>query len=367
MVEQNRLLRLNPTIEFDQIDGGLIAKVTRGEVATRYTINTVIRDFLEMFREPSSLEDVARLMVDRGLDRDKVMEFGQGIVHTPLLEYFGGDGQKAATIGDFARRMGIEIEHCYKDRKYDGVYRVVRPEGVRGILKIVSLADDDEHAAAVAKRLRNEFEILKALSALPGMPAVLDASFEATPYVLMEFLPGEPLLDRKRNTLRQSLALCAQVAALVDSVHEAGIVHGDIHTSNFLRDDRDRLRMIDFDCSFRADGDYIPRIGGAIHFFPPERAVANWQDRSKAIPNYASDIYQAAVVMYAILSDDLPYRGATFTELSNNILTGKYRPLSKTSLGEEIPAKVIEFIHRCLHAHPECRPADMLEFTNECV
>lgn len=367
MAETERVLRLNPTVQFDEVGEGFVAKVLRGEALTRYTINRTIMDFLEMFRDPVSLSEVADRLAKSGMNREQVLSFGEGIARTPLLEYYDdGDGDgKSAVLEDFLASRGMRMEHCYKDRKLDGVYRVITDAGKQRILKLVHSCDDSADTASVIRRLRNECGILRSLLDVGGVATVDEYGFDEVPYFTMPLLPGVPLLDRKRTGLKSALTLCAQVAHLVDAIHRAGIVHGDIHTSNFLRDDNDSLSIIDFDCSFRLREGYVPRIGGAIHFLPPERVVKTWHDRSMIAPDYSSDIYQAAVVMYALLTDDLPYRGATLSELSANIRTGEFRPLDKTACAEPIPSAVLDYIHSSLAMDPHARPRTTMDFPDD--
>lgn len=365
MADMERLFRLNPTVQFDEVGDGFVAKVLRGEAVTRYTINRTIVEFLEMFREPVSMSEVADRLAQSGMDREQVLSFGEGIARTPLIEHYDAGDGKSAVLEDFLASRGLRLEHCYKDRKLDGVYRVMTASGERRILKLVHSCDGSADTASVIRRLRNECVILRSLLDLEGVARVDEFEFDAVPYFTMPLLPGVPLLDRKRTGLKSALKLCAQVANLVGSIHQAGIVHGDIHTSNFLRDDSDCLSIIDFDCSFRPDEDYIPRIGGAIHFLPPERVVKTWHDRSMVAPNYSSDIYQAAVVMYALLTDDLPYRGATLSELSANIRTGAFRPLEKTACAEPIPSIVLDYIHSSLAKDPSARPRTTMDFPDD--
>jgi serine/threonine protein kinase len=310
------------------------------------------------------MRDIVDTFVEGGMDRDKVLAFGEGIARTPLLEKHEDSPVKAKVLDEFLAARSLVIEHCYKDRKFDGVYRVAKSNGERRILKIVYSSRAVEHVDSVFLRLQNECEIIRSLDGCPGVPPIDEHHYGEPAFFTMHFAEGVPLLDRKRDCLASALGMCAKVARLVDGIHMAGVIHGDIHTSNFLRDDQDNLSIIDFDCSFRPSG-YIARVGGAIHFLPPERAVATWQDRSAVEPDRASDIYQAGVVMYALLTDDLPFRGATFSELSANIRGGDFRPLSKSATDELIPSAVVDFIHRCLAMDPAGRPDRIMEFPYE--
>src|SRR5262245_49493063 len=124
MNESQRLLRLHPALEYqDDKDGRIVVSVRRGASTTGYTVDAAIRDFLECFREPASLEQVADRMAAEGYERAQAMRLGEKIVKTPMLEF-----AQAQQGEDAAERriesLGLRIEARLKERKYDGVYRV---------------------------------------------------------------------------------------------------------------------------------------------------------------------------------------------------------------------------------------------------
>lgn len=359
MRNRDCLLRLNPTVEYQFDDAGpIIVKVKRGESLTRYSVNRTIYEFLERFREPTTLQEVARAMSEQGFDIERVLHFGRHIVKTPMIEFYDPHGSAADGVASLLQSFGYRLELALKHRKFDGVFKVRGSDGEPLILKLLHTPDPG-NSGPIRLRLRNEFRILQELEPVEGVVSARGFNDGETPFFAMEFLPGVPLTRRHGGSLRTSLAMCSQVARIVGRIHRHGIVHGDLHTSNFLADERDRISLIDFDCSFFGREDYRPRVGGAIHFLPPERVIGSWNERSVKHANTASDIYQAAVVIYSILAGDMPYRGRTLSELSANIRTGRFRPLEATGSGEAIPPAVVDFVHQALDPDQDARPDNM--------
>jgi serine/threonine protein kinase len=362
-----RLLRLNPTAEFEQEDatGQTVVKVSRGAALTRYKVNAAIREFLESFRVPATLEQVAASMAKDGYDPAAVMAFGKQIVKTPMIEFHDPSGDPRQRIDEVIGSLGYTFEFAYKEKEFEGVYRVLGRDGRTEILKTMHTRPDARSAASIAARIENEYTVLRSLR---GVHGVVDATGHAAapwPHLTMRFVEGKALLDHGPRSMGASLALCARAARIVAALHDRGIVHGDLHTSNFLEDTEGDITLIDFDCAFAVESGYVPRIGGAIHFLPPERVVSSWNEHSAIAADYASDIYQAGVVMYALLTNDLPFRGATLSELSRNIRHAPYRPLPLRSATGTIPPGVAAFVHRCLSADRGARPRSLREFPHD--
>ncbi|HEU4752688.1 MAG TPA: protein kinase, partial [Armatimonadota bacterium] len=106
----------------------------------------------------------------------------------------------------------------------------------RGGLCALKLAKAEIPDAAA--RLRREKQVLAQLRH-PRVVALLDAGEHAgTPFLVLEWLEGETLLDlvqtRRRLALRQSLEISEAVADGLAAIHAHGLVHGDIRPQNIL-------------------------------------------------------------------------------------------------------------------------------------
>jgi serine/threonine protein kinase len=364
MLEAARLLRLNPTAEFedDVVTGATIVKVTRGAESTRYTVNAAIRQFLECFREPTTLDNVATRLAQLGYDAEKVVAFGRQIAKTPMIEFYDPDNTSRERIDAAIAALGFTTWFVFKEKKFEGVYRVHDRDGKPRVLKLMHSQPNDRIREKIAARLESEFRIIRSLQAVPGVVRSLECGPSPVSHFTMEFVDGVSVFDQSIRSIDENLAMCARVAEIVAGVHELGVIHGDLHTSNFVKRPDGMLTLIDFDCSFEMDGGCAPRAGGAIHFLPPERVIDSWHENTSKPANAASDIYQAAVVMYSLLSNSLPYRGRTMSELTARIRSGCFQPLTEKSAMGPVPADVAAFIHRALDPDPRRRPSTLREF-----
>ncbi|MFD2417701.1 class III lanthionine synthetase LanKC [Amycolatopsis pigmentata] len=146
---------------------------------------------------------------------------------------------------------------------------------------------DRDHVDAVA-RLRREYETLRRLDGIPGIPAVYDlfTVWEHT-FVAMERVSGiqlgswlaqnyplvrrEPDADAVARYTRRALALVGEIERMVKAIHDRGIVFGDLHQLNILVDEDDRVSLIDFELAFEAGGPGRPALGAPGFRAPADR------------------------------------------------------------------------------------------------
>jgi len=214
--------------------------------------------------------------------------------------------------------------------------------------------------ADLASRLFAERRYASALRH-PGLLEIRDArtSAEGQPYLVMEYLAGESLgeiAERRRVELGEVIVICAQVAAALAALHEAGVMHCDVkHDNVFVLDDSvggwPRVKVIDFGVSRRIGdaGADDASIAGTPWCMAPEQ----WQGR----PLPASDVYALGCMLYNLLTGVTPFDG-TLPELMAAHL--EQRPV-RPSLFAKMPPALERLILRALAKQAENRPtmADM--------
>jgi len=133
-------------------------------------------------------------------------------------------------------------------------------------------------------------------------------------YLAMEYLPRGDLKARIQRGLNEQEALhyVAQIAAALQVVHEAGLVHRDLKPPNVMLRDNDSVALIDFGLARSLDGSTISTQTGVLlgspYYMSPEQA----QGESL----YArSDFYSLGVICYELLTGQKPYIGGTAMEV----------------------------------------------------
>ncbi len=131
-------------------------------------------------------------------------------------------------------------------------------------------------------------------------------------YIVMEYVEGRTLKDvvRRYNQdgkvmpVSRALDLSAQISDGIGYAHRAGLVHCDVKPQNVLVTHDDRIKVADFgiaravsEASAHVDDE---RIWGTPQYFSPEQAAGGQ-------PTPASDVYSIGVMMFEMLSGQLPF------------------------------------------------------------
>ena len=165
-------------------------------------------------------------------------------------------------------------------------------------------ADSDQ-----LERFRREARAVAQLSH-PHIVGVIDAGEdENRPYIVFEYVEGETLKNRIRRLGRlpvdESLAYAIEIARALGCAHAHEIVHRDVKPQNVLLDPEGSAKVTDFgiarslrDDGLTADG----RVLGTTDYVSPEQALGHDVDGQ-------SDIYSLGVVLYEMLTGDVPFHG----------------------------------------------------------
>ncbi len=207
-------------------------------------------------------------------------------------------------------------------------YRILRRIG-RGGSSVVYLAEqlgegftrrvalkvlDAGPNARLARRFGAEQRILAALEH-PGIARLYDAGVAPSgrPYLAMELVEGETLLDSCRSTqapLRDRLRLFLAVLAAVDYAHASAVVHRDLKPGNILVSERGEPKLLDFGIARlladATDGEATETTVAPHRAMTP--AYASPEQVRGASVDTRSDIYSLGVVLYELLTGRRPYR-----------------------------------------------------------
>ena len=137
------------------------------------------------------------------------------------------------------------------------------------------------------------------------------AGFE---YLAMEYLPRGDLKARIQRGVseRKALHFVAQIAAALQVVHEAGLVHRDLKPPNVMLRENDAVALIDFGLARSLDGSTVSTQTGVLlgspYYMSPEQALGEPLDAR-------SDFYSLGVIFYEMLTGSKPYTGNTAMEV----------------------------------------------------
>jgi serine/threonine-protein kinase len=249
------------------------------------------------------------------------------------------------------------------DTIFDGRYRIVRRLGAGGMANVY-LAEDDELGRRVAikilngryandelfvERFRREAKSAAGLSH-PNIVSIYDrGEAEGTYYIAMEVIEGRSLKELIRTSGRlrpaQAISYTRQMLAALRFAHANGIIHRDIKPHNILVGPEERLKVTDFGIA-RAGTSQMTEAGsimGTAQYLSPEQA------RGSQV-TAASDLYSVGIVLYEMLTGQVPFTGDTHVEIAMKHLNEPPRPPSAVAPG--IPADLDRVVLRALAKNP---------------
>jgi eukaryotic-like serine/threonine-protein kinase len=249
---------------------------------------------------------------------------------------------------------------------FDGRYRVLRKLGTGGMANVY-LAEDQELGRNVAikilddrhsnddqfvERFRREAKNAAGLSH-PNIVSIYDrGEAEGTYYIAMEYLDGKTLkeliAEKGPVPIRLSIDYARQILAAVGFAHKHGIVHRDVKPHNVLVDKEGRLKVTDFGIA-RSGASQMTEVGsiiGTAQYLSPEQARG-----SQVTP--ASDIYSVGIVLYEMLTGEVPFTGDTPLEIAMKHLSAIPEPPSRKR--PEVPRDLDMIVLRALAKNPRNR------------
>ncbi|HZW31639.1 MAG TPA: serine/threonine-protein kinase [Isosphaeraceae bacterium] len=131
-------------------------------------------------------------------------------------------------------------------------------------------------------------------------------------FLVSDYIGGITLAERlARGAIppRDAAAIVARIADALDHAHGQGIVHRDIKPSNILLDSAGNPHLTDFGLARCVEGGATLSTDGKIRGTPaylaPEQAHGDG-----ALVDVRSDIYSLGVVLYELLTGEVPFRGS---------------------------------------------------------
>lgn len=201
-------------------------------------------------------------------------------------------------------------------------FKVLKPE----------LAHDDRSV----ERFRREARAVAAL-AHPNIANVYDYGEDrGSHFIVMELAPGKDLarvLEAEAPLSPERTArIAAQIAAALGHAHSAGVVHRDVKPANVIVSDDHTVKVTDFGIARAAGDSNLTATGtllGTATYLSPEQA--------QGVPLDArSDIYSLGIVMYEMLTGEVPFPGESAINVAMRHLSEDVPAPSETAEG--VPA-----------------------------
>jgi serine/threonine-protein kinase len=183
-------------------------------------------------------------------------------------------------------------------------------------------------------------------------------------FLVMELLEGRSLRELMKGrkarwpTVQQVAELMSQVCDALEAAHAHGVVHRDLKPDNVFvieRGGRAYAKVLDFGVAklqepFEGESATKATQAGMVIgtplYMPPEQASGRKVDKH-------ADVWSAGIVLYELLSGNVPFRAPNFVELATRLRVDPPPPLPpKTPRGEPIPPALAAAVMRCLEKKP---------------
>ena len=227
-----------------------------------------------------------------------------------------------------------------------GKYRIVEPIG-KGGMGVVYKAEDIKLKRTVAvkflppeltedseagERFLREAQAAAALSH-PHICTVHEVNeAKNEPFIVMEYVEGESLKEKiHKGPLDQAeeLDIAIQVAEGLEEAHGRGIIHRDVKPGNIMITSKGQAKVMDFGLAKVLGESLITKEAktmGTAAYMSPEQVQGEPCD-------LRTDIWSLGVVLYEMLTGELPFKGDYEQSLMFAIVNREPEPLSKVGPG----------------------------------
>jgi serine/threonine protein kinase len=265
-------------------------------------------------------------------------------------------------VGELLGKGGMGVVYRAQDLKLN------RPVALK-MLKSDLTADPE--------RLRRFLLEARAAAAIthPAIAQVYDIdTVDETTFIVMEFVEGQTvgkLIAKKEMDLIGSVEIALQVAEGLAKAHKSKIIHRDIKSENIMLTRDGHAKLLDFGLAKllepspeaertltlleHAPTKTMPQttaagtIMGTTSYMSPEQA------RGQEL-SYPSDVFSLGIVLYEMVTGELPFAGDSPIDTMHAIAFEEARPV--TVIRKNLPPDLHRIIARCLRKRPEDRYPD---------
>jgi serine/threonine protein kinase len=213
-------------------------------------------------------------------------------------------------------------------------------------------------------RFRREEDIGKKLDH-PGVMKVYDDEERNRVYMVMEWVDGrllrQVLIEQRKLPPERAVRIAGAICDALDYIHSQGVVHRDLKPENIMVDPDDHVKLIDFGIAGAAGARRltfarITQAMGTPDYISPEQVKSKRGDAR-------SDIYALGVMLYEMLTGEVPFRGPSAFAIMNDRLLNN--PVPPRELNPEISPQLQEIIYRAMERNPANRYASAREFARD--
>jgi len=199
----------------------------------------------------------------------------------------------------------------------------------------------------------------------PGVMKVFPNPNRSQIYMVMEWVPGRLLRqimnEQKKLPVLRAVHLTIGICEALEYVHAHGVAHRDLKPENVMVDDQDNIRLIDFGIAANAGSRRLTFANFSASMGTPDY-ISPEQVRGKR-GDARSDIYALGVMLYEMLTGQVPFSGPNpFAVMNDRLLN---QPVPPRELEPSISPQMQEILYRALEREPKNRYGSAREFAHD--
>ena len=215
------------------------------------------------------------------------------------------------------------------------------------------------------RRFEREAQSVSNLSH-PNIVEVYDVGVEdGEHYIVMEYIEGKTLkqlLKKRENlTLTEVIDIMTQLTDGISHAHESYIIHRDIKPQNIMIEDNGLIKITDFGIAMALNATQLTQtnsVMGSVHYLPPEQASGKGA-------SVKSDIYSLGILMYELLTGNVPFKGDNAVEIALKHMKDKIPSIRKQN--PSIPQAVENILLKAAAKNPRNRYESAKDMHNDFV
>ena len=199
----------------------------------------------------------------------------------------------------------------------------------------------------------------------PGVMKVLVNPDRSSVYMVMEWIDGRLLRqimnEQKPLPPERAAHLVAAICHALEHIHAHGIVHRDLKPENIMVDAKDGIHLIDFGIAGAAGARRLTFAGFSQSFGTPDY-ISPEQVKGKR-GDARSDIYSMGVMLYEMLTGQVPFTGDNPFAIMNDRLLNQ--PAPPRRLNAAISPALQEIVYRAIEREPKNRYTSAREMAHD--